>query len=142
MNVGMKCEYWKVPCVTEELNFTFYFILNQLHLFISVHFLNLWMWELEYKESWAPKNWCFWTVVLEETLESPLDCKEIKIQLICHLSCEIFSTPLLYIAHCTATCTSAYNSIVSLNKFSSHCLLVFHSEDGNILFYSVVFSIF
>ena len=36
------------------------------------------MWELDYKESWAPKNWCFWTVMLEKTLESPLDCKEIK----------------------------------------------------------------
>ena len=36
------------------------------------------MWELNYKESWALKNWCFWTVVLEKTLESPLDCKEIK----------------------------------------------------------------
>ena len=36
------------------------------------------MWELDYKESWAPKNWCFWTVVLEKILESPLDCKEIQ----------------------------------------------------------------
>ena len=36
------------------------------------------MWELNYKESWALKNWCFWTVVLDNTLESPLDCKEIK----------------------------------------------------------------
>ena len=36
------------------------------------------MWELDYKESWAPKNWCFWTVVLEKTFESPLDCKEIQ----------------------------------------------------------------
>ena len=36
------------------------------------------MWELDYKESWAPKNWCFWNVVLEKTLESPLDCKEIQ----------------------------------------------------------------
>ena len=36
------------------------------------------MWELDYKESWAPKNWCFWTVVSEKTLESPLDCKEIQ----------------------------------------------------------------
>ena len=36
------------------------------------------MWELDYKESWVPKNWCFWTVLLEKTLESPLDCKEIK----------------------------------------------------------------
>ena len=39
---------------------------------------HLWMWELDYKESWAPKNWCFWTVVLEKTLESPLDCKQIQ----------------------------------------------------------------
>ena len=38
----------------------------------------VWMWELDYKESWAPKNWCFWTVVLEKTLVSPLDCKEIQ----------------------------------------------------------------
>ena len=37
-----------------------------------------WMWELDYKESWALKNWCFWTVVLQKTLESPLDYKEIK----------------------------------------------------------------
>ena len=37
---------------------------------------HVWMWELDYKESWALKNWCFWTVVLEKTLESPLDCKE------------------------------------------------------------------
>ena len=36
------------------------------------------MWELDYEESWVPKNWCFWTVVLEKTLESPLDCKEIQ----------------------------------------------------------------
>ena len=38
----------------------------------------VWMWELDYKESWAQKNWCFWTVVLEKTLESPLDCKKIQ----------------------------------------------------------------
>ena len=41
-------------------------------------FFYLWMWELDYKESWAQKNWCFWTVLLEKTLESPLDCKEIQ----------------------------------------------------------------
>ena len=40
--------------------------------------IHVWMWEWDYKESWAPKNWCFQTVVLEKTLESPLDCKEIK----------------------------------------------------------------
>ena len=39
---------------------------------------HIWMWELDYKESWVPKNWCFWTVVLEKTLESSLDCKEIQ----------------------------------------------------------------
>ena len=36
------------------------------------------MWELNYKENWAPKNWCYWTVVLEKTFESPLDCKEMQ----------------------------------------------------------------
>ena len=40
---------------------------------------HVWMWELEYKESWALKNWCFWTVVLAKTLESPWDCKEIQL---------------------------------------------------------------
>ena len=39
---------------------------------------HVWMWELDYKESWAQKNWCLWTVVLEKILESPLDCTEIK----------------------------------------------------------------
>ena len=39
---------------------------------------HVWMWELDHKEDWAPKNWCFWTVVSEKTLESPSDCKEIK----------------------------------------------------------------
>ena len=43
--------------------------------FSSIH---VWIWELDFKESWALKNWCFWTVVLEKMLESPLDCKEIK----------------------------------------------------------------
>ena len=39
---------------------------------------HVWMWELDYKENWAPKNLCFWAIVLEKTLESPLDCKEIQ----------------------------------------------------------------
>ena len=38
----------------------------------------IWMWGLNHKESWVPKNWCFWLVVLEKTLESPLNCKEIQ----------------------------------------------------------------
>ena len=47
---------------------------SQSYGFFSSH---IWMWELDYRESWVLKNWCFWTVVLEKTLESPLDCKEI-----------------------------------------------------------------
>ena len=49
---------------------------SQGYGFSSSH---VWMWELEYKESWALKYWCFWAVVLEKTLESPLDCKEIQL---------------------------------------------------------------
>ena len=48
---------------------------SQSYGFSSSH---VWIWELDYKESWGPKNWCFWTVVLEKPLESPLDSKEIK----------------------------------------------------------------
>jgi len=48
---------------------------NQGYGFSSGH---VWVWELDYKASWVLKNWCFWTVVLEKTLESPLDCKEIQ----------------------------------------------------------------
>ena len=48
---------------------------SQSYDFSSSH---VWMWELDHKEGWAPKNWCFWAVVLEKTLESPLDWKEIQ----------------------------------------------------------------
>ena len=48
---------------------------SQGYSFSSSH---VWIWELDCEESWVPKNWCFWTVVVEKTLESPLDCKEIK----------------------------------------------------------------
>ena len=48
---------------------------SQSYGFSSSH---VWMWELDYKESWVLKNWCFWSVVLEKTLESPLDCKEVQ----------------------------------------------------------------
>ena len=47
-------------------------LFSQGYDFSSSH---IWMWELDYKESWTQKNWCFWTVVLEKTLESPLDCR-------------------------------------------------------------------
>ena len=52
---------------------------TKVHLVKTAGFSSshVWMWELDYKESWVPKNWCFWTVVLE-TFESPLDCKEIQ----------------------------------------------------------------
>ena len=62
-------------------------IKTQRHYFVnkgptsqSFDFSNshVWMWELDYKESWVPKNWCFWTVALKKTLESTLDCKEIQ----------------------------------------------------------------
>ena len=49
---------------------------SQSYGFSSSH---IWMWELDYKESWVPKNWCFWTVVLEKVLESLLDSKEIQL---------------------------------------------------------------
>ena len=48
---------------------------SQSYVFSSSH---VWMWEVDYKESWMPKNWSFWAVVLENALESPLDCKEIQ----------------------------------------------------------------
>ena len=58
-------------------------IKKQRHYFVdkgplSQSYGHIRMWELDHKESWLPKNWCFWTVALEKTLESPLDCKEIK----------------------------------------------------------------
>ena len=48
---------------------------SEIYDFSSSH---VWIWELDYKEIWVLKNWCFWTVVLEKTLESPLGCKEIQ----------------------------------------------------------------
>ena len=54
-------------------------LLTKVHLVKAVAFPEvIYGCELEHKEGWAPKNWCFWTVVLEKTRESPLDCKEIK----------------------------------------------------------------
>ena len=67
-----KDRYFTLP---ERINFVNKGPSSQGYGFSSGH---VWMWELDYKESWAPKNWCFWTVVLEKTLESPLDYKEIQ----------------------------------------------------------------
>ena len=85
------CGSWgrKESDTTEQLNWTelrqhikkqrYYFANkgspSQSYGFCSSH---VWMWYLDYKESWAQKNWCFWTMVLEKTPESPLDCKEIQ----------------------------------------------------------------
>ena len=64
--------YWR----TQEINtLNPIYPSSQGYGFSSGH---VWMWKLDYEESWAPKNWCSWTVVLEKTLESPLDCKEIQ----------------------------------------------------------------
>ena len=62
-----------------NFTFTFYFV-NKGPSSRGYHFSSghVWMWKLDYKKSWAPKNSCFWTVMLEKTLESPLDCKEIQ----------------------------------------------------------------
>ena len=51
---------------------------KSLELCLTLSNNHILMWNLDYKESWAQKNWCFWTVVLEKTIESPLDCKEIQ----------------------------------------------------------------
>ena len=53
-------------------------LLTKVHQSSGFSSSHVWMWELNYKESWVPKNWCFWTGALEKTPESPLDCKEIQ----------------------------------------------------------------
>ena len=71
-----------VPLTTSSIIFLYIF-LEMIYSYLSSQgcgfsSAHVWMWELDWEESWAPKNWCFWTVVLEKTLESPLDCKEIQ----------------------------------------------------------------
>ena len=58
---------------------------SQGYGFSSSHVL---MWELDYKESWAPQNWCFWTVVLEKSSESPLGCRQSNLSILKEISCE------------------------------------------------------
>ena len=76
------------------------------------------MWELDYKESWALKNWCFWTVMLEKTLESPLDCKEIhpvhlkEISLGCSLEGLMFKLKLQYFVHLMRRADSLEKSLM------------------------------
>ena len=71
---------WKtmtnLHCIVKNRDIT---LQTKVHLVKAMVFpFHVWMWELDYKEIWASKTWCFWTVVLEKTLQSPLDCKEIK----------------------------------------------------------------
>ena len=70
------CRWWNFSWAKKQRH---YFVNKGLSSqgcgFSSSH---IWMWQLDCKESWMPKNWCFWTVVLEKTLDSPLDCKEIQ----------------------------------------------------------------
>ena len=79
------------------------------------------MWELDYKESWVPKNWCFWTVVLEKTLETPLDCKEIQESILkeispgCSLQGLIFKLKLQYFGHLMWNADS-FEKILMLGK--------------------------
>ena len=65
-------QLWKLILIVTGI---FFLIWVYYYGFSSSH---IWIWELDYKESWDLKDWCFWTVLLEKTLESPLDCKEIQ----------------------------------------------------------------
>ena len=67
----------KLKDITFYQHWKYYFVVFW-DPFLLVRGSHVRMWELDHKESWAPKNWCFWTVMLEKTLESPLDCKEIQ----------------------------------------------------------------
>ena len=67
----------RIASIHQKLQELFYIYSSKFSTFTFV-VCHVWMWESDHKESWTPKNWCFWTVVLEKTLESPLDCKEIK----------------------------------------------------------------
>ena len=72
---GNLCEKTRQHIEKQRHHFDNYGPYNQIYGFSSSH---VWKWELDHKEGWALKNWCFWTVVLEKTLESPFDCKEIQ----------------------------------------------------------------
>ena len=76
------------------------------------------MWKLDCEESWAPKNWCFWTVVLEKTLKSPLDCKEIQLNEIspgCSLEGLMLKLKLQYFGHLMQR-TDSFEKILMLGK--------------------------
>ena len=82
VTVAMKlkdiCSLEEKHSILKSRNIT---LTTKVHLVKAMFFSSshVWMWELHHKESWAPKNWCFWTVVLEKTLENPLNCKKIEL---------------------------------------------------------------
>ena len=91
---------------------------SQSYGFSSSH---VWMWELDHKESWALKNWCFWTVVLEKTLESPLDCTEIQYCILeksspeCSLEGLMLNLKLQYFGHLMQK-TDSFEKTLMLGK--------------------------
>ena len=91
---------------------------NQSYGFSRSH---IWMWELDYKESWAPKNWCFWTVVLEKTLESPLTARRsnqsilMEINLECSLEGLMLKLKLQYFGHLMGR-TDSFEKTLMLGK--------------------------
>ena len=78
--MGKQWEEWQTLFSSAPKSLHIHYFANkglssQSFRFSSSH---VWMWELDYKESWVPQSWCFWTVMLQKTLESPLDCKKIQ----------------------------------------------------------------
>ena len=79
-NPSLTVEAWRSETANSVLKSKDITLLTKVCIVKAMVFpVVIWMWELDHKEAWAPKNWCFWTVVLEKTLESPLDCKEIQL---------------------------------------------------------------
>ena len=77
-NVGSNTESDQMPRKGRKVSSFWWTVLGANYVFYGLSNSHVQMWELDHKEDWMPKNWCFWTVVLEKTLESHLNCKEIQ----------------------------------------------------------------
>ena len=94
---------WPLDSILKSRDIT---LPTKFHLVKAMVFSSsdVWMWELDYKEGWEPKNWCFWNVVLQKTLESPLDCRRSNLLILKEISPEYFigrieaeaETPILW----------------------------------------------
>ena len=73
-----KESYDQPRCILKSRDITLPTEVHLVKAFFGFSSSHVWMWKLNYKESWVPQNWCFWTVVLEKTLENPSNCKEIQ----------------------------------------------------------------